>query len=127
MCQINWEYFCVDFNWVAIQQGTEIDILGSHNHGFFIFTLTEDSYMHHLFELKQHWRVEFYLLVFSYNVKDEVLIEGNVRLSELGLGLVSLLKETDTQIDVFIIFGINEINEGFGVDHSAAEITLVGV
>ena len=97
MSQIYWKDLRIDFNLVAVQNGSPVDVLCPQYYCLLSLSLTEHCYVYLLIELEQHSWVKADLVVLTNEIKDEGLTvsEVHVYLGIHGLGLESLSEEAD--------------------------------
>ena len=97
MSQIYWKDLRIDFNLIAVQNGSPVDVLCPQYHCLLALSLAEHCYVHLLIELEQHGRVKTHLVVLTNEIEDEGLTvsEVHVYLSIHSLSLESLSEEAD--------------------------------
>ena len=97
MSQIYRKDLRIDFNLVAVQNWSPVDVLCPQHDCLLALSLAEHCYVHLLIELEQHGRVKTHLVVLTNEIEDEGLTvsEVHVYLSIHSLSLESLSEEAD--------------------------------
>ena len=125
MGQVDWHDFSVDFDGVAVEKAPPIQILSADNHSLFITPVPQDCQVQRLAEFQKERGIEFGVLLFAFEFKNESLIYIKVAACSHMFCVESVLKEAYGHRNGLIISWVNEVDESLSIDHSTGEVAFV--
>ena len=127
VCEINWSDFRTNFNWVAWQKCSPVNVFGTNYYRFFIFSVSQNSQVKWLIQLDHKTWVKLWCAMLTFKFKNKSVIEWHLTGSSDVLCMISFFQKTDCNRNLFIISWINKVNKCSCLNNIAAQMSLVWI
>lgn len=94
--QAHWQHFSVDFNLVAVEQTSPVNVLSAKDNRLLVLSVLQNGNVHWLVQFQEHCSVKSDLFIVSDELKQESLVEHRVCGSWHHLRVETILQEGDS-------------------------------